>query len=26
VVKTKKEDEEAQKFKDYFDWEESLKT
>ena len=24
VVKTKKEDEEAQKFKDYFDWEESL--
>ena len=24
VVKTKKDDEEAQKFKDYFDWEESL--
>lgn len=24
VVKTKKEEEEAQKFKDYFDWEESL--
>ena len=24
VVKTKKEDKEAQKFKDYFDWEESL--
>ncbi|MDA0178158.1 RNA-binding transcriptional accessory protein [Mesoflavibacter profundi] len=24
VVKTKKEDEEAQKFKDYFDWEENL--